>query len=116
MAKLLLGSICEIAICRHVNVFDFIVINEQLANISELASNERLAARKIQVLEVTEFKRQLFKFFKREIIALVQLLPVEAVFAGQITDRIDENDHKRRRLPRRPIGGFHREFCVSRDA
>ncbi len=47
------------------------------------------------ILEVTKLKRQLFKLLKRQVIALVQFLPIETMLTSKVADRIDKNDHER---------------------
>ncbi len=93
-----------------------VVFGEQQADIGELRPDEGLAARKIQNLELTELCREFAEFFKGQVVALVQVPPVEAVFAGQVADGVDEDDHERRRLPLLVLSGALRQPDVSCDA
>ena len=94
------GPVGEVAVGRHVDLPRPVVLDELQADLGELLPQERLAAREIEVLDRAEVARERADLVEREVVAAVEVPPVEAVLAGQIADRVDEQDQERRRLRR----------------
>ena len=90
-----------------------IVANEQGADLGELLAQKWFATRQVEILELAELGGQPRKFIERQIVALIQVAPVEAMLAGQIADRIDEYDQEWRRSSGRVTQGPKRETTVT---
>jgi hypothetical protein len=78
---------CIPAAGRHVHLAGAVVLDELMDDGSEFAPQERLAACELQVLDRAEIVRQSDNLLVREVVTPVQVLPIEAVLAGEIATR-----------------------------
>src|SRR6185295_944705 len=60
-------------------------------------ADEGFDAREVQDLQGPEVRGELLDLLEGQVVALVEIAPVEAVVAGQVTNGIDEKDQERRR-------------------
>ena len=75
---------------------DAIVADEKCADLGELGADEGFASGQIQVLESAELRTEPGKLFERQVIALIEIAPVVAMFTGQVAYRIHVYRQKRR--------------------
>ena len=106
----------EVAVGRHVYLPRAVLFDELAAHGGEFLAEERLAARQVQVLYRSEVLRERDDLVEREVVPLVEVLPVKAVLAGQVADGVDEQDQERRRLRRLRADGLQGQTNVASDA
>jgi hypothetical protein len=75
-----------------VDPLNAVVLGKQQTNVTKLRSNERLAPRKIEILKIPELEGKLTQFLVSQIVPLVQVSPIEAMFACQVANGVDEQD------------------------
>ena len=77
---------------RDVDLARAVVFEEQPHDLGELTPKERLASRQVERLDRPEVGREPGDLVKGQIVALIEIFPIEAVLAFQIADRVDEQD------------------------
>src|SRR5690349_1699262 len=90
------GLVREPGVGRDVDLLDPVPAYELPADRGEFLAQERLAAGQVEILDRPEILGERDDLLERQIIALVELLPVEAVLATRVADRIYEEDQERR--------------------
>jgi hypothetical protein len=93
------GLVRVVAVRRDVDLLDGIGPDEFAANLREFLAEERLATREVQVFDRAEAVRQLEDLVLRQVIALVEARPVEAVLALHVADAVDEENEEGRARP-----------------
>ena len=97
-AELRLRAVGEEPAGGHVDLPDAVVADEQVADVREVGTQERLSAGEVQVLDRPQLAREGLELVEGQVVAAVQAPPVEAVLAGEVADRVDEEDQERRRV------------------
>src|SRR5262245_28357973 len=90
------GLICVPAVARNVYLFTPVPADELPADRAEFFAQKRLAAGEIEILNRTKLARERNDFIEAQIITPVEALPIEAVLAFHIADRVDEENDERR--------------------
>src|SRR5579863_4314105 len=85
----------EVSVGRHINLLDAVIVYEKFADLGELRAQEWFTARQVQVLNPPQVPRESENLFHRQIVALIQVLPIKTMLTCQIADGIDEQDEKR---------------------
>ena len=91
------GALGEVSVGGNVNLLDTVVLDEEAADFGELRAQKRLAAGEVQVLDAAQVARQREDLFDLEVVALIEVSPVETVLAGQVADGVDEQNQEWRR-------------------
>ena len=102
------------AVRGHVDLPHAVVADELQADLRDLLAEERLAAGEVQGLQAAHRAREGHDLVQREVVRLVEALPVEAVLALHVADRVDEQDQEARLGPRPVV--VEGEACVPRGA
>src|SRR5262245_49498355 len=87
--------ICKIAVGGNVDFFYPILPDELPTDRGKFLAQERFAPRKIEIFDRTEILGQRDNLFKRKIVRLIELPPIEAVLAFHVAKGIDKKDEKR---------------------
>ena len=90
------------------------MLDELAADFAEFRAQERLAAREVQVLDAAQRAREGEDLVLGQVVAPVQVAPVEAVLAFLIADRVDEQNQERRTGLILPVAPGNP--CVTGDA
>lgn len=90
------GTVREVAACRAINLFYPVVAYERSADFRVFLADERLAAAEVQILDRSEIARQFQYLIEREIVALIEVPPIETVLAREVADGGDEKDQEGR--------------------
>ena len=88
------GAVREAAVSGDVDLANAVVADEKAADFGEFLAEKGFAAGEVEVLHSAELLRETAKFVDGEIVFPVQVPPVEAVFAGLVADRVDEENQK----------------------
>src|SRR5271167_2496969 len=91
------GALGEVSIGGHIDLLDAVVLDEEAADFGELRAQKGFAAGEIQVLNASQIAGESEDLVHRQVIALIEVSPVETVLAGQVADGVDEQNQKRRR-------------------
>jgi hypothetical protein len=101
---------------RYVNLPRAVVAHEHRHDLGELLAQERLSTRQVQVVHRAQIARQRLDLRKREVVALIQALPIEAMLALEIADGVDEQDQEGRGLLRNGSGRHLGQANVPRES
>jgi hypothetical protein len=115
------GAVGEVSVRRHIDLLHAVILDEKPADLGELGTEKGFPTRQIQILDSAQLLRQRKNLLNLQIIAPVEIPPIEAMLTCQVTDRVNEQDQEWRRgrmrkcqvLPRQPgmpgytIEGFH---------
>jgi hypothetical protein len=95
-------------------LLDAVVADELAADFGEFLADEGFAAREVEVFERAEGFGEGDEFGEGEVIAAIEVAPVEAVLSLPIADRVDEEDEEGRGAGSEDRGGG--EAGVAGDA
>src|SRR5262245_40513248 len=71
----------EIAVCGNIDFLYAVLLYELATDSGELLAQEGLAARKVKIFDRAEILGEGHNFVVRQIVPLIELLPIEAVLA-----------------------------------
>ncbi len=80
------GSLGKIAVSGYVDLFDAVLLDELAADGGEFLAKKGLTTGKVEVFNPAEFLRKRYDLVERQIVGLVELLPVKAMLAFHVAE------------------------------
>src|SRR5271166_3007451 len=84
----------EVSIRRDIDLFNPVVLDKEPADLGEFSPQEGLAAGEVQVLNPPQIPRERENLLHLQVIPLIEVSPVKAMLARQITNGVDKENQK----------------------